>query len=105
MVDLNQYLCLLEGSWIWVDGTEISWANFWSGDPNNHNGEQHCLAINKNHNYYGASSEFKWTDDRCFDFKKLICEKPNYPSGNRMQFYTICIYLYSIQIVFLIFLK
>ena len=37
-----------EGDWRWTDGTEITGYEKWrSGQPNNHEGDQHCGAILK----------------------------------------------------------
>ena len=66
----------IEGSWQWTDGTEMSWNNFFNGEPNNWDNKHHCLTINKKHWFHGSTSVFKWSDEECGTLKKIICEKP-----------------------------
>ena len=64
-----------EGDWRWTDGTEITGYEKWrSGQPNNHEGDQHCGAILKG-NYYGANYNAEWNDEKCSLTLDYICEK------------------------------
>lgn len=37
----------VQGVWVWVDGTPISFAAWQAGQPDNYLGKQHCLAKSK----------------------------------------------------------
>ena len=64
-----------EGDWRWTDGTEITGYEKWrSGQPNNHEDNQHCGAILKG-NYYGANYDAEWNDEKCSLTLDYICEK------------------------------
>lgn len=64
-----------EGDWRWTDGTGITGYKKWrSGQPNNHEGNQHCGAILKG-NYYSANYNAEWNDEKCSLTLDYICEK------------------------------
>ena len=68
-------LLMHEGDWRWTDGTGITGYEKWrSGQPNNHEGNQHCGAILKL-NYYGSNYNAEWNDERCSLTLDYICEK------------------------------
>uniref|UniRef100_A0A3Q3BQ00 C-type lectin domain-containing protein n=1 Tax=Haplochromis burtoni TaxID=8153 RepID=A0A3Q3BQ00_HAPBU len=58
-----------EGTWRWVDGTQMSSTSYWnSGEPNGGRNEN-CGEI-KTYN-----SENSWNDESCSNAKFWICEK------------------------------
>ena len=56
-----------EGVWQWTDGSAWNFDNFRSGQPNNKNGNQHCLTIN-----LGTG---KWEDDPCDGKRFVVCKR------------------------------
>ena len=58
-----------EGEWKWTDGTGLltGYQRWKSGQPNNKDGKQDCVAI------YGGKA--KWNDVRCSRKLGFICEK------------------------------
>ncbi|XP_063733094.1 asialoglycoprotein receptor 1-like isoform X2 [Eleginops maclovinus] len=58
-----------EGTWMWVDGTDVT-TTFWQpGQPNSYNGNQDCgETVQKNQ---GVG---EWNDDGCFAEQNWICE-------------------------------
>ena len=58
-----------EGEWKWTDGTVLltGYQRWKSGQPNNKDGKQDCVAI------YGGKA--KWNDVRCSRKLGFICEK------------------------------
>ncbi|XP_045191095.1 uncharacterized protein LOC123547911 [Mercenaria mercenaria] len=59
-----------ENEWIWLPAqSPISeYTNWLPGQPDNANGNQHCLVLD-------ANSGMKWRDDNCEDDRNFICEK------------------------------
>ena len=56
-----------EGTWVWVDGSVLSYKNWDSGQPSNNNNNQHCGF---------RTSNGKWNDFTCSTPKSYICESP-----------------------------
>lgn len=55
-----------EGTFQWVDGTQLNYTNWEAGEPNDQGGED-CVEIN--HNGLG-----KWNDQSCTDPRPIYCE-------------------------------
>ena len=53
-----------EGSWLWVDGTNGTYTNWKTNEPNN-NGNEDCAAI--------ADSAGQWNDAPCDGLHEFIC--------------------------------
>ena len=53
---------VMEGDWLWTDGSSITFVAWDSGEPNNLNGVEHCLGMIIN-------SGFVWNDQPC-DFTR-----------------------------------
>ena len=49
----------------WTDGSILNWMNWDSGQPNNHDSEQHCVK---------RRNEGKWNDYFCDENTKFICD-------------------------------
>ncbi|XP_063406856.1 neurogenic locus notch homolog protein 3-like [Mytilus trossulus] len=62
-----------EGVWVWTTSgqgfTVTDWHTRTVHEPNNSNGEEHCLDMHKNLDY-------EWNDDKCRNENRFICEKP-----------------------------
>ena len=54
-----------EGTWKWTDGSPFDFTFWYSGEPNNHGGED-CM-----HHGYGD----KWNDRPCSDSLTFLCSK------------------------------
>ncbi len=60
----------VEGKWVWVGtGKPFTYANWRSGQPDNHNSDQHCL-------YFRADGkDSRWDDWHCHAARlNFICE-------------------------------
>lgn len=61
---------LQEGTWMWVDGSNVT-TKFWQpGQPNSYNGNQDC-----GENLQKTPGVGQWNDDGCFAVQNWICEK------------------------------
>ena len=64
-----------EGKWKWSpSGTELSYTNWHPGEPNNVNGNEHCLAAI---GLPGTWHNGKWNDGLCSAKLKYVCQIPN----------------------------
>ncbi|XP_041036056.1 CD209 antigen-like protein E isoform X3 [Carcharodon carcharias] len=54
-----------EGNWKWVDGTQVSFTQWYEGEPNNSKGNENCAIIRRT----------DWNDVSCTDHFLFICEK------------------------------
>ena len=62
-----------EGTFVWLsDKSEVAWTDWYSGQPNNYDGKQHCMAYYKN----------QWNDDKCDLLRPFVCETGN-ANGSR----------------------
>jgi hypothetical protein len=59
-----------EKSWVWVAGTASGYLHWAMGQPNNHDGNEDCAALN------GSAPAEGWNDLPCGDFYPFICESP-----------------------------
>lgn len=60
-------LSLTNGSFHWLDGSWPRYKNWNWGEPNNYNGDEHCVEI------YVKNG--KWNDIPCFLYRPFVCEK------------------------------
>ncbi|XP_041846390.1 asialoglycoprotein receptor 1-like [Melanotaenia boesemani] len=60
---------LIEGTWMWVDGSPINETYWQVGQPNGYTGDQDCGE------FVQASPQGVWNDDGCFAKQIWICEK------------------------------
>ncbi|XP_041036051.1 C-type lectin domain family 17, member A-like isoform X1 [Carcharodon carcharias] len=58
-----------EGNWTWVDGTPVSFTQWYGGEPNNWNDHENCAFIRRT----------DWNDVSCTDQFRFICEKRALP--------------------------
>ena len=64
-----------EGEWKWTDGTGLTGYNKWkSGQPNNFNDDQDCVAILEGH-FHARHHNAEWDDLKCAINLGYICEK------------------------------
>ncbi|XP_015204489.2 hepatic lectin-like [Lepisosteus oculatus] len=57
-----------EGTWVWVDGTNLT-VSFWhAGEPNNSGGQENCVEL--------LTTLAKWNDLPCSMVRQYVCEKP-----------------------------
>jgi hypothetical protein len=60
-----------EGSWVWVDGSSLTYANWNSGEPNGATDSEDCLEfIGPNHTNY-----LLWNDAPCDLVRNTMCSK------------------------------
>ncbi|KAK9979049.1 hypothetical protein ABG768_012496 [Culter alburnus] len=59
---------IIDGQWLWSDGSEYDFTNWCSKEPNNSGGSENCLEIN-------LSSNLCWNDKACSDKFTYICAK------------------------------
>uniref|UniRef100_A0A3B4EJZ9 C-type lectin domain-containing protein n=2 Tax=Pygocentrus nattereri TaxID=42514 RepID=A0A3B4EJZ9_PYGNA len=59
--------CVTEGTWLWSDGSKMSFQNWGPTQPSNYLGKENCLEIN-----YGDT--YQWNDDACNVRKPFVCE-------------------------------
>lgn len=65
----------VENEWKWCDGGKLTvYTNWATGQPNNHNNNQDCVAIRRGH-FFDIDYDGEWHDDACTDKKGFICEK------------------------------
>ena len=65
----------VENEWRWCNGMkQAGYFNWATGQPNNYNNGQDCVAIRKG-TYYDIDYDGEWHDDACTDKKGFICEK------------------------------
>ena len=58
-----------EGTWKWSStGTPLSYTNWYSGQPDNSKGDQHCLTFN-----HGNPGE--WDDEQCSREYRYVCQR------------------------------
>ena len=60
-----------EGTWKWVwnpTGRSLSYTNWYSGQPDNSKGDQHCLTFN-----HGNPGE--WDDEQCSREYRYVCQR------------------------------
>ncbi len=62
-----------EGIWRWEDGSTWSYTNWYTGEPNNANGGEHCLAIYSDSN---PNISGKWNDGPCRTILPFLCGSP-----------------------------
>ena len=65
----------VENEWTWCNGRKLAgFFNWATGQPNNYNNDQDCVAIRKG-TFYDIDYNGEWHDDACTDKKGFICEK------------------------------
>jgi len=57
-----------EGTWVWEDGSSVSYTDWYSGEPNDSGGNEDCGQLNRFHPDYG------WNDEPCSSSFAYICE-------------------------------
>ncbi|XP_041097927.1 CD209 antigen-like protein C [Polyodon spathula] len=62
---------VLEGNWIWVDGSPVTMPLWSSGEPNDSNQNEDCAEV--------SSDQAKWNDISCDQLKHFVCEKKAVP--------------------------
>ena len=59
-----------DGTWVWDNlGKPLDFSNWASGEPNNYNGAQHCVAMKVWGSVYDVDNDFKWDDISCDTIK------------------------------------
>ena len=58
---------LQEGTFSWRDGSELSYTNWKTNNPNNANAEQHCV--------WARGDDGTWDDIVCRRTEEYICQK------------------------------
>jgi large repetitive protein len=56
-----------EGTWVWDDGTAVSYTNWHSGEPNNSGGNEDCVQLNR-------FTDQSWNDEPCGSAFRFVCE-------------------------------
>jgi len=56
-----------EGKWRWVTGQKITYTNWSGGEPNNHDGIEHCCEV-------GWHSKYGWNDSPCDQNLSFVVE-------------------------------
>ncbi len=56
-----------EGTWVWSDGTTVSYTNWHSGEPNDGGGNEDCGQLNR-------FTDETWNDEPCSSAFAYICE-------------------------------
>ena len=55
-----------EGKFVWMsDGTEVTYADWYKGQPNDWKKGQDCVTYYKN----------KWNDEECSERRQFLCQK------------------------------
>ena len=57
-----------EGSFVWEDGSSVSFTNWHSGEPNNGGGGEDCTQLNR---YHPTQT---WNDEPCGQGLPFVCE-------------------------------
>lgn len=70
----------IEGEWVWTGNVQAmgSYKNWAPGEPNNANGNEHCLEMD-------MGGQYQWNDNNCENRFNFICEMP----------YESCILIYT----------
>merc|ERR1719295_2409546 len=59
-----------DGTWVWDNlGKPLDYSKWASGEPNNYNGAQHCVAMKVWGSVYDVDNDFKWDDISCDTIK------------------------------------
>ncbi|XP_037636688.1 CD209 antigen-like protein C isoform X9 [Sebastes umbrosus] len=61
---------IIEGRWMWVDGTPVTTTYWGENQPNSYDGNQDC-----GETVQRSSGVGDWNDDGCFGDQNFICEK------------------------------
>ena len=59
-----------EGTWKWVNGAPMGYANWDDGEPNNHFGTENCVHFSVFHDH-----PYKWNDMDCLAHYNFLCEE------------------------------
>lgn len=61
----------IEGEWVWTGNVQAmgSYRNWAPGEPNNANGNEHCLEMD-------MGGQYHWNDNNCENRFNFICEMP-----------------------------
>ncbi|KAL7841325.1 hypothetical protein SRHO_G00250160 [Serrasalmus rhombeus] len=62
-----------EGDWKWVDSSALTVKFWWTGEPNNHGGNEDCAVTG--YKYTGSERVSTWADYPCNHAAVGICEK------------------------------
>ncbi|KAL3059470.1 hypothetical protein OYC64_014137 [Pagothenia borchgrevinki] len=57
---------VMEGVWLWSDGSKFSFSRWGRGEPSNYRGKEHCMEVN-----YGANKQVNDVD--CLDKQPFVC--------------------------------
>ncbi|KAL3046438.1 hypothetical protein OYC64_004441 [Pagothenia borchgrevinki] len=57
---------VMEGVWLWSDGSKFSFSRWGRGEPSNYRGKEHCMEVN-----YGANKHVNDVD--CLDKQPFVC--------------------------------
>ena len=72
LTDLSQ-----EGYYVWEDGTNATYFNWYSGEPNDPDGSSECV-----HMEYRSKGR-RWTDSGCFSLNiQAFCQTPDEGKSN-----------------------
>lgn len=58
--------------WVWVDGSRLTFRDWYSGQPDNYRQEEYCGEM---YVLYVRSGVVKWNDLNCSQASRFICEK------------------------------
>ncbi|XP_034329690.2 perlucin-like [Crassostrea angulata] len=66
----------IEGEWVWTGNVQAmgSYKNWAPGEPNNANGNEHCLEMD-------MGGQYHWNDNNCENRFNFICEMPTADPG------------------------
>lgn len=68
-----------EGTWVWADGSQVSYTHWRRYEPNNTSGAEHC-AVN-NAPATSSATGGGWNDIPCTEYSAYICERAPLPPG------------------------
>ncbi|GEM_PF-5192626 len=57
-----------EGTWLWPDGSEVSWANWADYQPDNYDDGEHCAVI-----HWHGVTDGRWNDVSCDYWAGFVC--------------------------------